>query len=170
MNMKILIFTEGTILMHASAVGKTREEIVLQSKNPIKRLKDGILDYAKYIPVLSAASKIKKWKKNGAEIFYLSSRRTKDELEAIKGVLLKYGFPDRQNLLFRKQGEEYKDVAEKLVPDILVEDDCESIGGEKEMTYTHISPEIKNIIHSILVPEFGGIDHLPDDIGDLKEF
>lgn len=61
-------------------------------------------------------------------------------------------------------------VAENLVPDILIEDDCESIGGEKEMTYPNIKDELKNKIKSIVVKEFKGIDHLPDDIEELKNY
>ena len=69
--------------------------------------------------------------------------------------------------MFRKKGESYKDVAEKVKPDILVEDDCESIGGEKEMTYTFIEKGLKEKIISIPIKEFGGIDHLPDSIESL---
>jgi hypothetical protein len=32
------------------------------------------------------------------------------------------------------------------------------------MTYPHLRPELKAKIRSIVVEEFGGIDHLPDDI------
>ena len=53
------------------------------------------------------------------------------------------------------------------MPDILIEDDCESIGGKVEMTYTHIKPEVKRSIKSIPVKEFGGIDHLSDDLKQL---
>ena len=165
----ILIFTEGTVLMHGSAKGKTREEIVQQSKK-LRILTDpnGIKNYQGYIPVHNAVEKIKKWKKQGATIFYLSSRRVKSEIEAIKNVLQKYDFSDSQNLLYRKQGENYKDVAEGLMPDILIEDDCESIGGEKEMTYTHISDNAKAKVYSITVKEFSGIDYLPDKLSQLK--
>jgi len=69
--------------------------------------------------------------------------------------------------LFRKEGEKYKDVAEKLMPDVLIEDNCESIGGEPEMTYPHINEDLKKKIKSIIVKEFGGIGHLPDDVHKL---
>jgi len=58
-------------------------------------------------------------------------------------------------------------VAEKLIPDILVEDDCESIGGRQEMTYPYIRPNFKKMIKSVVVKEFGGIDHLPDKISQF---
>lgn len=51
---------------------------------------------------------------------------------------------------------------------VLIEDDCESIGGGPEMTYPHIRPEIKSQIKSIPVKEFGGIDHLPDELEKLR--
>jgi len=73
-----------------------------------------------------------------------------------------------QNLLYRKEGQEYKDVVESVVPDIFIEDDCASIGGEAEMTYPHIKPEIQPKIHSIVVKEFANIDYLPDDVNELQ--
>lgn len=140
--MKILIFTEGTILMHKSRW----------------RLRN----FATYVPINNAVQKIKSWTKQGVEIIYLTSRRKQKQIQDIQNVLNKYGFP-KGKLLFRKEDEEYKDVAERVVPDVLVEDDCESIGGEDELTITHVKPEIKKKIKSILVKEFGGIDHLPSN-------
>ena len=60
-------------------------------------------------------------------------------------------------------------MAERETPDILIEDDCESIGGEKEMTYPHIREDLKSKIKSLVVKEFGGIDHLPDNIRMLGQ-
>ena len=51
-------------------------------------------------------------------------------------------------------GEEYKDVAERVMPDVLIEDDCESIGGEIEMSYPHIKDELRARIRSVVVKEF----------------
>ena len=84
-------------------------------------------------------------------------------------VLDKYGFP-KGEIFYRQKGEEYKDVAERVLPDILIEDDCESIGGEPEMTYPHIREELKPKIKSIVVKEFQGIDHLPETIGKLETY
>ena len=141
--MKILIFTEGTIIMH-------------QNEESIK-------DFANYIPIGQAVVKIKGWVDQGHEIIYLTSRTKPEEIIAIQDVLDKYCFP-KGELLFRKTGEEYKDVAERIKPDVLIEDDCESIGGAEEMTITYITLEIKKNIKSIPVKEFGGIDHLPDKL------
>ena len=158
--MKILVFTEGTILMHKTAHGQDRVSIVKQVINKIL----SVTDYAKYIPIGNAVGKIQKWQNRGAEIIYLTSRRTNEQISDIRSVLQKYKFPGGL-LEYRKTGEEYKDVAERIMPDILIEDDCESIGGEKEMTYTHIKPEAKAKIKSVVIKEFGGIDYLPDNIG-----
>lgn len=76
----------------------------------------------------------------------------------------------RTALLFRREGEAYQDVAERVLPDILVEDDCESIGGEIEITYSHIRTEFQARIKSVVVPEAGGIDHLPDGLAALAVF
>ena len=160
--MKILIFTEGTILMHKNAASHSREEIVKQVQDE----ESSVHDYASYTPIGNAVKKLNRWKKRGAEILYVTSRTKANEIKAIKNVLRKYGFPDGE-LLFRKKDEQYKDVAERVVPDILIEDDCESIGGKDEMTITHVKPEIKKKIKSIPVKEFGGIDHLPDDISEF---
>ena len=54
--------------------------------------------------------------------------------------------------------------------DVLIEDDCESINGSGEITYPQIRPELRARITSIIVPEFGGIDHLPDSLEALLTF
>lgn len=162
--MKILIFTEGTILQHKNATGESRTEIVQQVKDNEKT----VHDFSTYIPIRNAVEKIKNWQKQGAEIYYLTSRKTKTELISIRDVLKRNNFPNIENLFFRKNNERYNDIAERITPDVLIEDDCESIGDEKEMTYTNIKPELKSKIKLISVKEFGGIDHLPDSINDLR--
>ena len=162
--MRILIFTEGTILTHRSHTGLARDKVVELVRN--RRKPPGQRYFANTVPIGHSVPKIAEWKKQGAIILYLTSRRTPEEVEIIRNVLSEYGFPDGE-LLFRRDGEEYKDVAERALPDIIVEDDCESIGGEEEMTYPHVKEELKKEIKSIVVKEFGGIDHLPDNITDL---
>lgn len=185
--MKILIFIEGTILMHALAKDVNREERVKQSRkagiqreerqlayegniSPPSTIQGSVYDFNSYIPINNAVSKITYWKKQGAKICYLTSRRIKEEINQIRRVLSKCNFPDHKHLYFRRQGEDYKNVAERLIPDILIEDNCESIGGEDEMVSVHINPEIKKIIKVIIVEEFGGIDHLANDISELIKY
>jgi gas vesicle protein len=143
--------------MHKSAAGHTRKNIIQQ----VKDKEESVHEYSSYIPIGDAVEKLKNWKKEGAEILYLTSRRTQEQIKAIQSVLNKHRFP-KGELLFRNESEEYKDVAERVVPDVLIEDDCESIGGEKEMTITHVKPEMKKKIKSIKLREFEGIDNLPD--------
>ena len=149
--------------MHASAAGVDRE-------TKIKQVEDGdvsVRDYGKYLPIGNAPQKISAWHKQGAEIVYLTSRRKVEEIAAIKQVLDHYGFPEGK-LEFRGGTENYGEVAVRIKPDIIIEDDCESIGGRKEMIYPKLPKMAKQDIVSIVVKEFQGIDHLPDDINKLK--
>ena len=93
----------------------------------------------------------------------------KDGLKLDQEILDKYGFP-KGEIYHRQKGESYAQIAERVMPDILIEDDCESIGGTKEMTITFVKPDIKRQIKSIAIKEFGGIDHLPDDLGKLLNY
>lgn len=144
--MKFLVFLHGTVIMHKD--------------------KDSVLDYANYVPVGNAAEKLKHWQDQGAEIIYLSSHENRKNLEKDKFVLERFDFP-KGEIYWRKNGESYTDIAEQIMPNILIEDDCKSIGGEKEMTYTNIKPELKTKIKQIVVKEFEGIDHLPNNIEEL---
>ncbi len=148
--------------MHRNAVGETREERVRQSSNR----EESVLDYESYVPIGDVVEKLNNWKQQGAELIYLSSHEVEIDVEKDRSVLRKYNFP-KGEVLFRKGGESYKGIAERIIPDILVEDDCESIGGKKEMTITFVKPEIKQKIKSIVVKEFQGIDHLPNNLSSL---
>ncbi|MDP2926719.1 MAG: hypothetical protein Q8N65_01100 [bacterium] len=171
--MKILVFLQGTLIMHKSAVGKTREEIIEQ----VKAQEESVRDFSSYVPIGNAVEKLNKWTEQGAEIFYLSAltedkKARGDEIIGKEGlkfdqeILDRYGFPAGE-IYHRQKGESYAQIAERIVPDVLIEDDCESIGGEKEMTITFVRPEIKQKIKSIVVKEFSGIDYLPDNLKDL---
>jgi len=165
--MKIAVFTEGTILMHQSAVGHTRNEIVQQVIDKDLLVKD----YASYVSIKSATEKIQKWSNQGAEITYITSRKEQKEVDEIQNVLNHNHFP-KGALEYRKGNDEYKDIMERIMLDILIEDDCESIGGESEMTYSHINSGLtglKKEIKSIVVKEFSGIDHLSNDIAVLRD-
>ena len=158
-----MVFTEGTIFSHIDWIGLAREEIV-------RRVREGERpDIAGTIPIGNAAGKLQGWSRAGAEIVYLTSCREPREIEQVREVIRRYDFPIGQ-LLFRREREEYKDVAERSMPDVIVEDDCESIGGEVEMTYPHIRPELKTGIISVVIREFGGIDHLPEMPFDLMNY
>ena len=164
MNMKILVFLHGTTIMHKNAKGLARQEIVKQ----VMESEESIHGYALYIPVGNAVKKLQQWEGQGARLCYLSSHRNAKDVADDKFVLKKYAFPDGQ-IFYRRNREEYKDVVERIrpLPDVIVEDDCESIGGEVEMVYPNLEPELKNKIKSIVVKEFEGIDDIPDEISEL---
>jgi hypothetical protein len=163
--MKLLVFLHGTAIMHKAALGHSREERVRQGidKDP------SVYDYTSYVPVGNVVQKLKHWEQQGAIIAYLSSHTDAEDAEKDKSVLTRYNFPEGE-IYFRRNKETYADVAEKVMPNILIEDDCESIGGKKEMTYPHLRSEVKTKIKSIVVKEFGGIDHLPNALAELNIF
>lgn len=160
-----MVFLHGTAIMHSSGAGRTREERV----NQVLDHDESIYDFSSYVPVDNAVRKIQAWRGRGVEIIYLSSHKKSEDVELDKAVLRNHDFPEGQ-VLFRHSGEQYHEIVESVLPDILIEDDCESIGGEKEMTYPQVKPELKAKIKSIVVKEFSGIDHLPDDISELVRY
>ena len=78
-------------------------------------------------------------------------------------ILKKYNFSGLY-LVARESQESYADIVETLQPDILIEDDCKSIGGAWQMCITKVKSDIRENIKSIVVREFKGIDNLSDDI------
>ncbi len=157
--MRILVFLAGTPLMHANAAGRSREERVQQVK-----LGQNLRGITSYVPIGSAVRELQTSQQRGAEIVYLSPAR---RIEQTPAVLASHGFPEGP-AAFRSPDETWQDVVARIQPDILIEDDCESIGGEPEMTFPQLQPELPASITSIVVKEFGGIDHLPDDLAALK--
>jgi hypothetical protein len=163
--MRLLVFLHGTVIMHRGAVGRTRERRVADvrsGKDPSAH------DYAAYVPVGHAVAKLQRWRAQGAQVDYLSSHRDPDGVAKDASVLQIHGFPSGR-VLARRPGESYGDVVVREMPDLLIEDDCESIGAA-EVTSPQIPPETRAHIKSIIVPEFGGIDDLPDALPALIAF
>ncbi|HOE09480.1 MAG TPA: hypothetical protein PLV89_11495, partial [Treponemataceae bacterium] len=107
------------------------------------------------------------WYKQGADIIYLTSRKRKIQVVTIADILGRNNFAP--GILISREGNEmYKDIVESVKPDILIEDDCRSIGGKWQMCITYVKPDIKRRIKSIVVKEFQGIDHLPKMAIDLQ--
>lgn len=49
----------------------------------------------------------------------------------------------------RRKGEQYSEIVERIRPDNLIEDDCRSIGGQKEWCITNVKEEfIGDSIHN----------------------
>ncbi len=172
---KILIFLQGTIIVHKGTVGKSRSEIVQQVINQ----EEVVRDFASYEPIGQAVAKLNKWAEQGAEIVYLSAltknkKARGDELVGDKGlkadqdIINKFGFP-KGEIFQRQPNESYADVIGRIkpLPNILIEDNCESIGGLEKMVSSQIEPSKRNQIKLVVVPEFAGLDHLPNNIKDL---
>lgn len=140
-----MIFAEGTILKPKSLLS--------------------LYNHKTYIPIGNAVSLIQAWYQQNAEILYCTSRKG-NQAEEIAQLLKRYMFAGSK-LYYREKKQKYKDIIESVRPDILIEDDCKSIGGSWQMCITHVSPNIKASIKSIIVHEFKGIDHLSSSIMDL---
>ena len=145
-NKTIMIFTEGTVLVPKSIWG--------------------LFSFASYIPCRNCVEKIKEWQLQGAEIVYFTSRKSPNMVSLIAELLKKYGFPGTK-LYYRESRQHYHDIVEQVMPDVLIEDDCKSIGGSWQMCITYVKPELKSKIKSIVVKEYRGIGHLPDHIAEL---
>jgi hypothetical protein len=158
-----MVFLQGTTLMHPAGTGRSREVRIRQSRER----DPSITDFANYLPIGNAAEKLAAWAAKGAEIVYLSSHRDSLEVVADRVVLDRWVFPPG-DILWRAEGESYADVVARAAPDVLVEDDCESIGGREDTASAHLLPEVAKKVHSLVVKEFGGIDHLPDDPKSLE--
>jgi len=170
-----MVFLHGTLIAHKNSAGKSRQEIIQQ----VVEQEESVRDFENYIPIGNAPRKLRSWVSQGAEICYLSALTEnkkargdeivgKEGLKADEIVLERYGFP-KGEIFHRNSAESYGDVIERMFPppDILIEDDCESIGGEPEMTYPNLKSELKQKIKSIVVKEFEGIDNLPEDLSLL---
>lgn len=142
---KIMIFAEGTVLKPKSLLS--------------------LYNHKTYIPIGNAVSLINEWQRQNADILYCTSRKG-EQAEEIAQLLHHYGFAGSK-LYFREKKQTYKDLIERVRPDILIEDDCRSIGGSWQMCITHVAPDIKKSIKSIVIREFKGIDHLSASVRNL---
>ncbi len=164
--MRILVFLHGTCIMHKNALGLSREQIIRQI---IEDIDESISDFTAYIPIGNVVKKLTSWYNQGAEILYLSSHLTLENVKKDEKVLIKYKFP-KGPIFYRNEEKDWNVSIKEAKPDLIIEDDCESIGGKYQMTYPNLEPELRSKISSIVIKEFAGIDHLPDDIRKLTNF
>jgi hypothetical protein len=104
--MRLLVFLHGTVIMHPSATGRTREERVAQVRiaaDPTLR------DYAEYVPVDNAVAKLWRWREQGVRIDYLSSHRNSDDVAKDGWVLQKIRLPVRPCICPRRWPELWAD-------------------------------------------------------------
>jgi hypothetical protein len=159
---RILVFLHGTAIMHRSAVGRARAERVRQSRQRDR----SVLDFASYVPTEAAVEKVRAWHGHGAAIAYLSSHQDVAVVELDRAVLAAHGFP-AGTVFSRDPGESYADVARRAGADVVVEDDCESIGGRSRTVAAGLAAAPGRAVTSVIVPEFGGLAHLPSEPAEL---
>ncbi|MDR2987548.1 MAG: hypothetical protein LBV34_22190 [Nocardiopsaceae bacterium] len=157
-----MVFLHGTSIMHSSAVGQPRTARVRQ----VKSEDPAILEFASYVPTEGAVAKVTAWQRRGGDICYLSSHRTAAAAAIDKAVLAAHGFPAGE-LYYRAHGESYADVVRRWSADLVIEDDRESIGGRAYTTASELARSPDGAVPCVVVPEFGGLIHLPDELDEL---
>jgi len=117
------------------------------------------------VPVGNAAEKLQRWQQQRAQLDYLSSHRNHDDVAGMPMSSASLG--SRLAVCSPSQpGQSYGELAGSELPDVLIEDNCASI-GTGHIASLQIRPDLRRRIKSIIVPEFGGIDHLPDSLQEL---
>lgn len=160
--MNILIFLHGTSIMHAAGQHVSREECVRQVRDG----EPSVRDYRSYVPTPGAVEKVEAWCRHGASVAYFSSHRREEDIAADQVVLRRHGFPEGP-VHARQSGESYGAAVERLHPDLVVEDDCESIGGAPETIASQLTAAAARKICCLAVLEFAGLGALPDDPAKL---
>ena len=128
--MKILVFLHGTAIMHAAALGRTRGEQRVQQvlERPVRVS----VTFASYVPTDDAVAKTAWPGPAKARAFCTSvPTRAPSDVAVDRAVLARHGFPDRPRSSTAGRIATYADGRRgRALPDVLIEDDCESIGGE----------------------------------------
>lgn len=139
-NKKIMIFSEGTIL-------KPKHNNIFSRIN-----------INSYVPIGDAINIIKKWQEIGYEIIYLTSQKGRNAMKFAQH-LDDLGFVGSM-VGYREKNQDYGTLIKEEQPDILIEDDCKSVGGEKNMCINQVDENLKKYIKHIKVKEFEGIDNV----------
>lgn len=139
-NKKIMIFVEGTILKP-------------KHNNFFSRI-----NMNGYVPISNAIEVIKNWQEQGYEIIYLTSQTGRRAMKMAQH-LDELGFVGSM-VGYRQKYQDYTTLIKEELPDILVEDDCKSVGGQTSMCSYNLPDNVKNEIKIIKVKEFGGIDNV----------
>jgi hypothetical protein len=148
--------------MHAAAAAVGRSERVDQ----VRRRDPTVRAFDSYVPTPGTVQKLVAWSERGAALFYLSARRRRRELDDDEMVVRRSGFPPGP-VCGRRGEETYGELVERLELEVVVEDDCESIGGAAQTIAAQLTPSQRVSIRCIVVPEFIGLGMLPDDPHEL---
>lgn len=170
--MKVLVYLHGTVIMHKSGESKTPAERRTQVLDENDKT---IADFENYVPIDNANDVLTAWKAGGVEIVYMSPHKNEADLNKDRKVLERYNFPQGK-IVHRAFFRGYRKIVKSELPDVIIEDDCESIGAmikerykflpdpvvvllkQKEMIYPCLQKDVKRKIKSIVVEEFSGID------------
>jgi ribonucleotide monophosphatase NagD (HAD superfamily) len=139
-NKKIMIFVEGTIL-------KPKHNNIFSKMN-----------MTGYVPINNSIETIKKWQEEGYEIIYLTSLKSRKAMKMAQH-LDELGYTGSM-VEYRQKNQNYATLIKDELPDILIEDDCKSIGGMENTCYNLLDEKTKKYIKHIVVEEFGGIDNV----------
>ena len=144
--MKVGVFPHGTAIVHASAAGVPRSQRVEQ----VRRGDATVTDFGSYIPTPRTVDKLANWatSRNRDRLRQLASPRGRPARRRSSG------FPDGP-VHARRDGEDYGALVDRLSLDMLIENDCGSIGG--------LGPDIRRRIRCVLLPAFARLADLPDD-------
>jgi hypothetical protein len=162
MAINILVFLHGTSIMHAAAERVSREQRVGQ----VRDRDPSVHEYRSYVPTPGSVEKITEWCRQGASVAYFSCHRAERDIAADQEVLRLHRFPGGP-VYFRRAGESYRTAVERARPDLVIEDDCESIGGASETIAAQLRDSARQTIRRIVLPEFAGFEALPDNPADL---
>ena len=107
-NKKIMIFVEGTIL-------KPKYNNILSR-----------ISMTTYIPINNAIETLKKWQEEGYEEIYLTSLKGRRAMKMAQH-LDELGFTGSM-VGYRQKNQDYATLIKEELPDILIEDNCLSVG------------------------------------------
>lgn len=156
-----MVFLQGTAIMHSAALKVDRRERLRQvlDRDPSVR------EWDTYIPAEGVVEKLRCWSAQGAEFVYLSSHRKPENVAVDEVVVKAHGFPAGR-ILSRSLRRTYGELIGRERPDVLIEDDCESIGAA-EIAHAQIPAWARDEIRLVVVPEMGGFADLPDSLTEL---
>jgi hypothetical protein len=88
--MHLIVFLQGTVIMHTGAAGLPRAAIVAQVR---ARSDPTVYDFASYMPVGGAVAKLARWHQQGGRIDYLSALRDPARVAEDIALLTRHRFP-----------------------------------------------------------------------------
>jgi hypothetical protein len=158
---RILVFLHGTAIMHPTAVGRLRG----RARPPVPAARLGSAGLRRLCPHRGGCGEVRSWQHHGAIICYVSSQASAPGADLDRAMLGRHGFPTG-TVYFRQPGEDYASVARR----------GSRCGGRRRLReHRRLQPHHRSKLCGdprsrrgcIIVPEFGGLAHLPGDPAQL---